>query len=296
MMHDAMESIHPITVFVFFAFALIMPMLFLHPVFICISFITGTIWSFYMNGKNLVAFLLKTVLPLTLIVSVLNPLFNHQGVTVLFYLRDNPITIESICYGITSALMFGTVLIWFSCFNRIVTSDKIIYLFGNLLPSISILITMVLRFVPLYRQQIKKFSIAMRAQGFDYSEGNLLDRAKHGLSILSALITWGLESSVATADSMRSRGHGLVRRTTYSRYRFDKRDILISVILAIGIGFVGIAASFKAVYFSFYPFIKQNQWDVLAIACVIVYSIILLLPIILNLGELAAWHRLKLKN
>ena len=296
MTHDAMENIHPITVFVFFAFALIMPMLFLHPVFICISFITGTIWSFYMNGKKMFAFLAKVVLPLTLIVFVLNPLFNHQGITVLFYLRDNPITMESIYYGIVSALMYGTVLIWFPCFNRIVTSDKIIYLFGNLLPSISILITMALRFVPLYKQQIKKVSIALRAQGFDCSEGNLLERAKHGLSIFSALITWGLESSVVTADSMRSRGHGLFRRTSYSRYSFDKRDILISAILMVGIGFIGVAAGFKAVYFSFYPFIKQNAWDALSIACVIVYSIILLLPVILNLGELAAWHRLKSKN
>lgn len=296
MMHDAMEGIHPIVVFVFFAFALIMPMLFLHPVFIFISFITGTIWSFFMNGKRAISFLCKIIFPLTLIVSVLNPLFNHQGITVLFYLKDNPITKESIFYGLTAALMFGTVLIWFSCFNSIVTSDKIIYLFGNLLPSISILITMVLRFVPLYKQQIKKISIAMRAQGFDYSDGNLLERAKHGLSIFSALITWGLESSVVTADSMRSRGHGLVKRSTYSRYRFDKRDILISIVLMIGIGFIGIASGFKAVYFSFYPFIKQNSWNALAIACVIVYSIILLIPIILNLGEIAAWHRLKLKN
>ncbi len=295
MKHDAMENVHPIVAFTFLAFALVMPMLFMHPVFIIVSFVSGLIWALMIRGRMALAFIFKFVIPIILIVAIINPIFNHEGVTILFYIRDNPITLESIFYGATSALMFGAVLIWFSCFNDIMKSDKIVYLFGNFIPSISLLITMVLRFVPLYRNQVKKISVAMRAQGFDVSDGNLLKRAKYGLNILSSLITWGLESSVITADSMRSRGHGLPHRTNYSIYNFDSRDLKISIVLILGIVFIGICAATKAVSASFFPLIKLNSWNTMSIACALTYAVILIIPIILNIEEIAVWQRLKSK-
>lgn len=291
--YDAMRDIHPLIAFAFFAFALIMPMLFLHPAFIVVSFIACSIWAIGLNGRAFWSLFLKFILPAALLVALLNPLFNHQGVTILFYLRDNPVTLESILYGLTSSLAFASALIWFSCFNTIFTSDKLIYLFGRFLPSVSLLITMILRFVPLYRRQSKKMAIAMQAQGSGTGEGGLIKRAKHGLAIFSAMITWGIESSVTTADSMRSRGHGLPNRSSYSLYRFTLRDAVFGTALLLGVVCVGFAAGFKRISAAFFPVIRLNAWDWASALTLVIYALTLSMPVILNIIEAVKWQYLK---
>ena len=58
---------------------------------------------------------------------------------------------------------------------------------------------------------------------------------RNAVKILSIMITWSLENAIETADSMKSRGHGLKGRTSYSLYKFDKRDaIMLCAILFSG--------------------------------------------------------------
>lgn len=292
---DAFDSVHPLIAFIHFAFALVMPMLFMHPVLLFISFFTGLVWAIMLKGRSIISFLLKFILPFSILIALLNPVFNHEGLTILFYLRHNPITLESILYGVFSAFMLASVLIWFSCFNEIMTSDKIIYLFGRLIPSISLLISMVFRFVPLFKQQTKLISLAMRGMGRDVSEGNILKKAKNGLNIISALITWGLESSIVTADSMRSRGFGMPFRTNYTPYHFDKRDILLAVLTTIGIAVAGLSAGFKIVSVRFFPKFVLNDMSIGSMICFVVYALTLLLPVIINIREEIVWRSLKSK-
>ena len=39
-------------------------------------------------------------LPLFLLVAVTNPLFSHNGVTPLFFMNGNPVTLEAVVYGV----------------------------------------------------------------------------------------------------------------------------------------------------------------------------------------------------
>ena len=72
------------------------------------------------------------MLPLLVITALINPAFSHQGVTILTYLPSgNPLTLESILYGIYAAFLLITVIAWFSCFNAVMTSDKFMYLSGG---------------------------------------------------------------------------------------------------------------------------------------------------------------------
>ena len=84
------------------------------------------------------------MLPLLLLFAVLNPVFNHEGATILIYINDNPITLESIVYGFAAATMFISVIIWFSCYNAVMTSDKFIYLFGRVIPALSLVLSICL--------------------------------------------------------------------------------------------------------------------------------------------------------
>ena len=102
-----------------------------------ISFRASVMYSIILNGIETLKFI-AMLLPLMLISALINPAFNHEGVTVIAYLPSgNPLTLESVLYGIVAASMVATVICWFSCFNKIMTSDKFIYLFGRIIPSLS---------------------------------------------------------------------------------------------------------------------------------------------------------------
>ena len=137
---------------------------------------------------------------------------------MLYYVESsgNWITLESLVYGIVLGAVMFVVIQWFSCYNEIMTTDKFIYLFGKLIPALSLILSMALRFVPRFLGQLKFIRNGQKAMGKDISEGKLFDRIHAGLNMLSILITWALENAIETSDSMRSRGYGLKGRTAFS--------------------------------------------------------------------------------
>lgn len=270
-------------------------MLFLHPVIISVSFAVSLIWCVKLNGKKVWGFILKFILPVMLAVALFNPLFNHRGVTVLFYLGDNPITLEAVLYGIVSALMFGGVLLWFSCFGVLMTSDKLLYIFGKAAPSVSLVAVMVLRFVPLFKTQLRRAALNEKCMGGGAAAGNFIDRAKNGLNILSSMLTWALENAIITSDSMRARGLGLQKRAFFSPYRFGARDKICGLVMFIGIVSTGISAGLKSVSIRFFPSFRMNAFNFAAAAFYLTYALTVSLPLILDLREACVWRSLKSK-
>ena len=135
-------SFHPIVTFVYFCVVVLISMFSMSPVFLVLSFFTGFGYSVILGGWKSIRFNLIFAVPVLFLTMIINPLSNHRGVTVLFYLNDNAITLEAILYGLASAAMLVSVVMWFSCFNKIMTSDKIIYLFGRMIPVIALLLSM----------------------------------------------------------------------------------------------------------------------------------------------------------
>jgi energy-coupling factor transport system permease protein len=237
------------------------------------------------------------MLPTMIIAAIINPMFSHAGVTILFYLDNgNPITLESIYYGIAVACMLVTVINWFACYNAVMTSDKFIYLFGRILPSLSLVFSMVLRFVPKFKMQIKEITKAQRCIGKSTSNGNIFHRVKNGLNIISILVTWALENGIETADSMKSRGYGLKGRTAFSIYKFEKRDrillgvfILCSVMISMGT-YQGITS------IKYYPAILIKPLSIWNIFVYLAYVVFLCTPMILNMMEDMKWKSIKLNS
>ena len=147
----------------------------MHPVFLIISLIGSMVYSFYLKGISAVKFNILYMLLVLLFIAIINPLLSHEGVTALIYVNNNPITLEAIVFGIASGIMFISVLVFFSSYNLIMTSDKFMYLFGKVMPSISLIISMVLRFVPRFKKQINVISQGQKSIGKDASDGNLFD-------------------------------------------------------------------------------------------------------------------------
>lgn len=293
-MTDAFSKLHPIVNFIFFAFVIALSMFVMNPVCLALSLVCAFVNAVYLNGIKTVKLCLKFILPMVLLVILINPVFNHQGVTILTYFPwDNPLTLESILYGIASATLLSSVVLWFSVFNSVITSDKLVFLFGRIIPSLSLVLSMSLRFVPKFSAQLKNVRNAQRCIGRDISDGSAVNRIKNGIRIISIMLSWSMENAIETADSMKSRGFGLKGRTAYSIYKFDRRDLIVLIIVAVlGIS-VSISAISGVIDFNYYPLIKGNLTDVLSITTFFLYGILMLIPTILNAGEEIKWKRLR---
>ena len=267
----------------------------MHPVFLGISLAAALAYALRLGGRKTARLFFLGVLPLLLLVAILDPLRNHAGVTILVYVNDNPITLEAILFGAASGVMFAAVLLWFSCYNAVMTSDKFLYLFGRVIPALSLIFSMALRFVPRFAAQLKIISNAQKCVGRDISQGNLLTRAKNGLKILSILITWALENAVDTADSMRCRGYGLPGRTAFSNFRLDSRDKAslgllggLTALLLVGLAL----GETTAVYF---PAVRIPPVTPLSFVFYAAYAALLSFPLVVNGWEDIKWARLTSK-
>lgn len=288
---DNFGTYHPIINFTFFCLVISFSMIFLHPVLMLISFTAAFAYSVYLNGKGAVKFNLVFVVPMMLVAALVNPLFNHSGMTILYYFRDNPITLESIVYGLATGFMFGSVIIWFSCYNAVITSDKFIYIFGKIIPAMSLVFAMVLRFIPKFKAQIRIVSNGQKCIGRDITNGNLFQRINHGIKIVSIMITWALENGIDTADSMKARGYGLPGRTSFSIFRFDSRDKMIGAAGIIILGFICAAALTGNNTIQFFPDIKASKLSVTGVMGYIAYLLFCFGPLIIDYVDQLKWRK-----
>ncbi len=184
---DTFSGFHPMISLLYFVLVIGCAVVLMHPLCLGISLVSAVTYSIYLKGKKILRFQLLYLLPLMIITMLINPLFSHQGVTILTYFPSgNPLTLESVLYGVAAAVMLITVITWFSCFNEIMTSDKITYLSGRVFPALSLVLTMSLRFVPRFILQVKQISNARKCIGQGVSEGSLLKRIRHGITITIA--------------------------------------------------------------------------------------------------------------
>lgn len=294
---DTFSSYHPIVNFLYFGLVLAFSMIFMHPACLVISFICAFIYSINLNGLKSIRFNLRYMLPMFLIAALFNPAFNHEGITILTYLPSgNPLTLESIVYGIAAATMIVTVISWFTCYNAVMTSDKFVYLFGRIIPALSLILSMTLRFVPRFKAQIKVVSDAQRCVGRDVSSGSVLERAKNGIMILSIMVTWALENAIETADSMKSRGYGLKGRTAFSIYRFNNHDKMVLIYLSLCGAYIIIGAFLGVIHWRYYPSIKGVAFSAYSISVFLCYFALCITPVILNIREDIKWKALKSAN
>ena len=296
---DAFTDCHPAVTFFYFLTVILMSMFLSHPVLLGISFLGAGCYAIRLKGwRKVIRFNLLYTLPSMVIVAFINPLFNHYGVTFLFYLKSGPVTLEALVYGVVLASMLFIAILWFSCYNEVMTTDKFVYLFGRVIPALSLVLSMVFRFVPRFGTQLKVIRNGQKAVGRDFSNGNLLQKIRYGITMLSILITWALENAIETSDSMRARGYGLKGRTAFSIFRFDSRDLKVSIILLFLLGISG-SGFFMGVAFAQYnpaikigglPFTLQSTITYLA------WALFCFFPFIMGIGQDIVFWRLKAKS
>lgn len=274
----------------FFIGVMFINMFFMHPVILFISFVSSLTYSLYLNGIKSLKFDLFVLLPLFLFIIIINPLVNHQGTTILFYLNDKMITKESILYGVFAGIMIINMFLYFSSFNKVMTEDKIMSSLKFVSRKLSLIFVMTLRFVPRYKNEFNKIKISQKCLNEGLNDGNFFDRIRHGSNMMSALITFALEDGIDTADTMVARGYGLKNKSYYKREKFTKDDkffllfmILLLIVLVIGI----LNGQF---YINFFPDFIFSSININNIIYFICYFIFAMIPVIIEIKEALVWN------
>lgn len=169
------------------------------------------------------------------------------------------------------------------------------YLFGKVVPAFSLLLSMAMRFLPLFLHQAKEISRAQRCMGRDGSMGSLWHRAKCSVRMCSILILWALENAIETADSMKSRGYGLPGRTAYSRYEWEERDKMALWYMAFAAALLFVFGHGGSFVFRYYPSIVlagPSIWNGSGWVC---FGALLFLPHGLEWRENRLWQRRKVE-
>ncbi|MBR7091881.1 MAG: hypothetical protein IKI50_01690 [Clostridia bacterium] len=280
---NALGKRHPLILLLFFAAAALPVWFFSSPVITLLSLAA----VLPLTGREGKQFHLWMLLLLAAAVCV-NGLVSHRGQTVLLFWNDHPLTAEALLYGLHAGAALVATLYWCRLFSRTMTADKWLYLLGSTLPKTALLLSGALRFFPLFAGQHKKIRLAQQGIGL-YKENSLLDKIRAEAHVFSALITWGLENGVVTADSMQARGYGTGSCTRYAPVRFTRADAALLPMILLPSAAAAVPAATGALQTAWYPLFSGVPLGAGAWVAYAAYAAVLLLPYLLYGKEALQW-------
>lgn len=285
--NDAFSNCHPAVNFTFFVGAIGCAVVIQHPAYLAVGIVSGSCYYLLLHRRKGLRNILS-MLPLFLVLTLINPLFNRYGERVLFRYFGRPYTLEALLYGLAIGGIFLEMLLWFGCYNAVLTSDKFTALFGNLIPSLSLLLVMVLRLIPNFMRKATQIAGARKSIGKGAAEGDTnKEKLEDGMSILGALTSWALEGSVVTADSMRSRGYGTGKRSSFMIYTMTSLDLGLLAAMAALFGIAVFIGDKSAAFTPILSIAPIGGWNLLGL---LAYGMFLLLPTALHIKEAIQWH------
>lgn len=287
MRSDAFSKRHPAVNFAFFLGAICAAVIIQHPAYLAVGIVSGSCYYLLLHRRKGLRNILS-MLPLFLVLTLINPLFNRYGERVLFWYFGRPYTWEALLYGMAISGIFLEMLLWFGCYNAVLTSDKFTSLFGNVIPALSLLLVMVLRLIPNFLRKATQIAGARKSIGKGAAEGDTnKEKLEDGMSILGALTSWALEGSVVTADSMRSRGYGTGKRSSFMIYTMTSLDWGLLAAFSVLLGLVVFVGDKTATFTPELSIAQIGGWNSLGLAA---YGVFLLLPTVLHIKEAIQWH------
>lgn len=285
---NSFSKLHPSVLIVYFVAVLSIGMFVDNPIIKLASLVGGILFNSLFTGAKEKKSDFLFYLPLLCLLAITNPLFSHNGATPLFFMNGNSVTVESIVYGWNIAVMIISVMLWFKAYCFVMTSDKFVYLFARIIPHMSLLLSMLLRYVPMMKRLAKRLNRTQKAMGL-YTSESRFDRLRSEIRLSSVLISWSLENTVETGKSMKARGYGLKKHTNYFNFRFLKSDLVMLLICFI---FWVVTLSGKVsgkLDFFYYPKITEIPTEIYSIVCYATYSCLSFLPFIIEVVEMIRW-------
>mgnify|MGYP006889820997 FL=1 len=218
--------------------------------------------------------------PIAFTAALANFLFVHNGATALFFVGDMAFTLEALAYGAFTGVMLAAVCLWGNNAVRYVTSDKYIWLFGSILPAAGLVLSCAIRFIPMFVRRTREFIAVQRCT-----------TARGYLRAFSASVGYSAEQAMDSALSMRARGYGTARRTSFSLYRFTG-GTAAALAVTVFLGAVCAALMISgAGAFWFYPAVSGIRMRLPDILLYCVSGVFFLLPSAVVLWENVQYAR-----
>lgn len=226
-----------------------------------------------------------------LVITVSNPLFVHRGNTVLFYVKNTPITLEAIAYGANFSLSLIAVLVWFRIFSKLMTAEKINEILGKRFATVGMIASLTLRYVPEFKRRFAEIADAHRSAGL-ICEDTWFEKVKSYLKIFMSLAEFSFEKSANTAVSMNARGYLLHKRTQISHRIFQFDELLVLILTLVITVCVIIFSLNHKLLASFYPTIKVK----FSVLSTIFFTVLTIVPTFFELEDRLKWHLSNAKN
>lgn len=282
--HTMFSTLHPSVLCVYAFGAPVLAMLSHAPWFLAAAIIcAAAVHVFYLGAASTWS-AVGWLLPAVCFIAALNVVTNPRGIHILFYIRQQPFTMESLLYGLASGFMLASVTLWFRCFTAFLPNDKFLYLFGKTFPGTALLLSMILKLFPdtKYRMQCIRMADGHVCEGKEQKKSAL----KRGLRQISCLLEWSMSDCIEMADSMRARAYGSEKRTSYANYRFTGKDAcaLAAFLLGACMCIAGmLCGRLRVSYYPAYQF-PSGQETVIGALCLL-YVLLLLMPIEMELMD-----------
>ena len=285
-MTNVFHTYHPAVAFAYLACAIALAMACMHPVYAALSLAGALAASAVCRGLRATLLSLRWVVPVCLVVAAANPLFVASGSTELFRLGTRAIYAEALFYGLCSGAMFASVFLWFASYSACMDSENSMALFGNVAPTVTLMVSQVLRLVPQFVSRGRAISDVQDC----VSAAAARDKREESgdrMRIVSVLMGWGMEDALERSDAMRARGYDCgSRRTTYARFRFGRSDAAVLALVVVLAAASALCACAALANFSFYPTIS----GVAPFWLYIPYALLMAVPSVLWLYDWLVWR------
>lgn len=248
------------------------------PEFAAVSLAGSLSAGLVLRGKKGAAFALTLCLPAFILTALVNPLVNHLGVTVLFYLFDNPVTAEACVYGLAAGGMFAAVLMWFYALGPLVSGADFAAMLGRALPKTALTLNTAFGCEPKLKRDVAAIAEARALLGEKKT-------VRGGLKVLDTAVGCALEDAAETAVQMRARGFGLRPRT---RYGAKKGGTAFFIAAAACLAAV-VAARIAAAPYWYYP-VYTMPYAAADIAAAVAFGVLCFLPAAAGLTEALRWR------
>lgn len=224
------NQLHPLTVLVYFVELFILLLLFNHLI-VTVGLLIAVLGlcSYYFDWIK-VWHLFVGSSSLMFLVIIFNLLLNQQGTQVLWQVKWKWLQFRlmesATIYGLTMACSLGAMIVTFVLLNGVLTTPKLSFLLFPIVPRLAMLLTISLRLVDLFIQQIKRLVRLQKTRNLVVSEGTLRQRLEKMGRLLRIMLVTAVSNAMETAILMEARGFGTHKRTQYQRFHFRLVDDL----------------------------------------------------------------------
>jgi energy-coupling factor transport system permease protein len=172
--------------------------------------------------------------PLGLLIAAINPIVDHNGLTVVArggsvpWLGELDVTLEAIVYGGLLGLRAVILIEAFALYSAAIDPDEVLRLFRRVSYRSALTAVLATRMVPVLARDARRMADAQRCRPA---------RPAPRLALMRALAGGALDRAVDVAATLEVRGYGSARRPPRHRRPWSRHDLAF---MACALGLVGL--------------------------------------------------------